>query len=166
MLVEREKGLLMPKKRSAAMVAPSNKGHCPKKTMAKPIKLQRWQAGSTSIQLKLIKWYGTTTEAVTSRPMKSVTTKPQRKTRKEERERLCIFREELTSTQKAKRLEQRPMRPKAVENHGEERCLSRVRLTSAKEPSWRGWLLKQDPRLLERLAFLRSILRNHRVQSP
>lgn len=56
---------------------------------------------------------------VTRRPMKSVTTRPPRKIRKKERERLCVCRKDLMRTKKAMRLEVRPKEVKMDEKYTE-----------------------------------------------
>ena len=100
------------------MAAPSSSGHRPKKTMMTPMKWQRLQPGSTVCQSKRAACWDTTMVPVTSSPMKSVMTRPQRKVRKEDRawELPCRA---LTSTLNASRLEARPTRQKEAANQGE-----------------------------------------------
>lgn len=84
-----------------------------------PIKLQKWQWGSNSRQLKCVTWKEMTMEAVTRRPMKSVITSPPRKIRKKDRERLCVRRKDLMRTINAIRLEVTPRVPKMIEKLAE-----------------------------------------------
>lgn len=118
-LVERSNGRLMPQKRSMAIVALSRSGHSPQKTIDIPMKLQKWQLGSTWRQLKRVKWKETTMEPVTKRPIKSVTTRPPRKIKKKDRDRFRIRRKDLTRTMKAMRFEVIPKVLKMVEKYAE-----------------------------------------------